>query len=242
EPVHKVGPIQWGRTTALRVPRFCHPLFSSATVVAIRGERIRWPRCLSPKRARKQPRRKRPEAHCAPPSLSSSLLRPEKDERERSRGCASLPGLVCLKWREIPEVMAAIPRASFGLVAVMLLALAIVLPAVQAQAPAPRPPATEQKDINRPGDCLSADAGGLGPDLPHPPLGCLLPLQALLSLLGPAFMFVREVVFPVLRVYVDDHAVEFGFFQCNHLADLSQMFLLLLFMSCNLDGLTMSNL
>ncbi|URE36375.1 hypothetical protein MUK42_16050 [Musa troglodytarum] len=38
--------------------------------------------------------------------------------------------------------MAAIPRASFGLVAVMLLALAIVLPAVQAQAPAPRPPAT----------------------------------------------------------------------------------------------------
>ncbi|CAL9133911.1 unnamed protein product [Musa textilis] len=35
--------------------------------------------------------------------------------------------------------MAAIPRASFGLVAVMLLALAIVLPAVQAQAPAPAP-------------------------------------------------------------------------------------------------------
>ncbi|XP_065017648.1 arabinogalactan protein 41-like [Musa acuminata AAA Group] len=38
--------------------------------------------------------------------------------------------------------MAAIPRASFGLVAVMLLALAIVLPAVQAQAPAPAPAPT----------------------------------------------------------------------------------------------------
>ncbi|KAJ8491183.1 hypothetical protein OPV22_012904 [Ensete ventricosum] len=35
--------------------------------------------------------------------------------------------------------MAGIPRASSGLVAVMLLALAIVLPAVQAQAPAPAP-------------------------------------------------------------------------------------------------------
>ncbi|RWV81089.1 hypothetical protein GW17_00057525 [Ensete ventricosum] len=35
--------------------------------------------------------------------------------------------------------MAAIPRASLGLVAIMLLALDIVLPSVHAQAPAPAP-------------------------------------------------------------------------------------------------------
>ncbi|RZR81363.1 hypothetical protein BHM03_00007575 [Ensete ventricosum] len=35
--------------------------------------------------------------------------------------------------------MAGIPRASFGLVVVMVLGLAILMPAVQAQAPAPAP-------------------------------------------------------------------------------------------------------
>ena len=40
------------------------------------------------------------------------------------------------------------------------------------------------RDVNRPGHCLSPDAGGPGPDLPYPPLGCLLPLQAVLSLSG----------------------------------------------------------
>ncbi|RRT65357.1 hypothetical protein BHM03_00013991 [Ensete ventricosum] len=48
--------------------------------------------------------------------------------------------------------MAGIPRASSGLVAVMLLALAIVLPAVQAQAPAPAP--TSDGDLTFP--CLGS--------------------------------------------------------------------------------------
>lgn len=42
------------------------------------------------------------------------------------------------------------------------------------------------RDINWPRHCLSTDDGRSGPHLPHPPPGCLLPLQALLDRLHRA--------------------------------------------------------
>ncbi|KAF8380102.1 hypothetical protein HHK36_027572 [Tetracentron sinense] len=80
--------------------------------------------------------------------------------------------------------------------AIVAIIFSIVLPAVQAQAMAPAPSPTSDdtqfvlgledimglfsfRGINRPRDCICADAGGTGADIPHPPLGCLL-LQLLL--------------------------------------------------------------
>ena len=62
------------------------------------------------------------------------LSAPPAEGRERER---AISGRVVRFL--VSEEMAGIPRASFGLVAVMVLALAILMPAVQAQAPAPSP-------------------------------------------------------------------------------------------------------